>query len=176
MKRYSKEINGELVIKPANEIQIQFNGFVLVTPNENDILNNGWTLYSQDQEDLELDILSKRNEVIQKIIDYDSSNKVNIFYKDETPMWLDKSTRVSLKLRFELELKNGAHITVLWYDGVAYTMPIEEALNLLEALEVYAIRCYDTTQTHIYNVNQINSLEELNSYDYTSDYPEVLHF
>jgi hypothetical protein len=55
-------------------------------------------------------------------------------------------------------------------------MPIEEALNLLEALEVYAIQCYDTTQTHIYNVNQINSLEELNSYDYTSDYPEVLHF
>lgn len=176
MKRYSKEINGELVIKPANEIQILFNGFTLLNPNESDILNDGWHLYSKDQEDIDLELANKKDELIKKILEYDSSENVNIFYKDETPMWLDKTTRVSLNLRFDLELKNGHTTTVLWYDGIPYTMPIEEALQLLVLLEEYAIKCYDTTQMHIYKVNQINTIEELDVYNYKDGYPPILHF
>jgi hypothetical protein len=55
-------------------------------------------------------------------------------------------------------------------------MPIEEALQLLVLLEEYAIKCYDTTQMHVYQVNQINTIEELDVYNYKDGYPPILHF
>lgn len=175
MKKYSKLINNELVIKTANEIQIQFNGFILKNPSEGNILDDGWSLYSQEQEDIDLEIAAKKELIIQKIYDYDLSSNVNVFYKNNIAMWLDKTTRVSLKLRFELELKNGKNNTVLWYNGTPYEITIEEGLNMLEALEMYAIQCYDVTQMHINNVRHINTISDLENYNYQTGYPQVLY-
>lgn len=175
MKKYSKVINGETVIKAANEIEIKCSGFTFISPDETNILNDGWVLHSQDEEDIELEINNKRKEIIKLILDYDSSSKVNVFYKNGTPMWLDKTTRASLKIRFELELKQGNTDTILWYNGIPYKMKIEEALNLLELIELYAICSYDVTQQHINKINKITTIKELENYDYTLGYPLVLN-
>lgn len=92
------------------------------------------------------------------------------------PVWLDKVTRSGLMLRFNSELAMKKENTTLWYNGVSFTLPLNTAIQMLYALEVYASECYDNTQAHLANVSVLETIEEINEYDYTTGYPEKLRF
>ena len=47
---------------------------------------------------------------------------------------------------------------------------------MLSALELYALACYNVTAEHKVAVENLTSLEEVKSYDYTTGYPEKLSF
>jgi hypothetical protein len=59
---------------------------------------------------------------------------------------------------------------------MSIVIPCQVILDILSKLEVYAIDCYNTTTDHLYNINNISNIEELDSYDYTLNYPEKLTF
>lgn len=105
---------------------------------------------------------------------YDKSPAVNEFTINDIPVWFDKETRAGLKLRFEAELALGKTDTTLWYNGISFNLTLEQAIKMLHALEIYASKCYDVTQTHLSEIK--NLTVELESYDYTKDYPEKLKF
>lgn len=93
--------------------------------------------------------------------------------------WLDKATRVGLKLRFDAELAQGMEQTTLWDNGIGFPLPLVgegNAFELLNAIELYASACYDNTQKHIAAINALVSVDELVGYDYTSGYPAILEF
>jgi hypothetical protein len=64
----------------------------------------------------------------------------------------------------------------LWNNGQSYTLPLEQAQQILIALELYASACYDNTQSHIAEVQKLESKEAVESYDYTTGYPAKLAF
>lgn len=116
-------------------------------------------------------------EMLLKMIErYDSSSDVNQFTIGEYKTWLDKATRVGLRLRFEGEKETGVSETILWDNGVAFPLAVNDAINMLFAIEMYASACYDNTQKHIATVCALETLDELTSYDYTSGYPDKLVF
>jgi hypothetical protein len=47
---------------------------------------------------------------------------------------------------------------------------------MLFAIEVYASSCYDMTQYHLAQVNELEDINEIENYDYTTGYPEKLNF
>lgn len=47
---------------------------------------------------------------------------------------------------------------------------------MLYAIEIYASACYDNTQYHLSEVSKLETIEEIDAYDYTSGYPEKLQF
>lgn len=115
----------------------------------------------------------------ERIKAYDGSEYVNSFTFGGIPMWLDKATRVGLKLRFEAELALGKESTTLWLNGMDFTLPLsgeQSAMNVLTALEVYASASYDVTQMHLAQVDKMATAEEIMGYDWTSGYPEKLSF
>ena len=91
-------------------------------------------------------------------------------------MWLDKATRVGLKLRFDAEIASGQTNTTLWYDGTPFNQELTNAVQMLNAIELYASACYDNPQAHIASINAIEDLEALKNYDYRIGYPEKLRF
>ena len=91
-------------------------------------------------------------------------------------MWLDKATRVGLKLRFEAEIANGQTNTTIWYEGTPYNLELVNALQMLNAIELYASACYDNTQKHINAIKSMTTCDEIKSYDYRTGYPEKLRF
>lgn len=117
----------------------------------------------------------KRNKIVC-IQTYDTSDKVNSFTLSETKMWLDKSTRVGLMNSIGIEKQAGKTETTLWFNAVRYDIPIPLAIQMLNALELYALECYNVTQGHIASVNALQTMKEVNEYDYTSGYPEKLMF
>ena len=126
--------------------------------------------------DFELTLEGAKDQMKEKIIEYDSSDSVNDFSIQGIHLWLDLAKRTGLKLRFEAERAKGQEDTILWHDGMQFPLKIEDALMMLFAIEVYASACYDNTQLHISNVEKLESIEEVLAYEYKTGYPEKLEF
>ena len=174
MKLYEKIIDGKQQCKPANNIVIVKNGMQTINPTEEMILEDGWVEHIPVQ--YEPTIEDYRRDKIREIMEFDSSCEVNIFYIEEQEMWLDKATRVGLKLRFESEQEDGKTQTILWYNGTPFELELNTAIKMLHMIEKYASKCYDNTQTHIANVKAIEDMEALKNYDYRTGYPDKLRF
>ena len=178
MKLYEKIIDGKQHCKPANKIVIVKDGMQTFNPTEEMLFDDGWKVHEPIQyEPTEEEILNREKEyMIEEIIRYDSSIEVNVFYINDQEMWLDKATRVGLKLRFDAEIANGQTNTTIWYEGTPFNLELANALQMLNSIELYASACYDNTQSHIASINAIEDLETLKNYDYRTGYPEKLRF
>ena len=174
MKEYKKIIDGKEVIKSAERIVVRKNGMQTINPTEAQILADGWEIYERPIYTPTLEDIKARK--VDEILAYDSSEAVNEFTIGGQSVWLDKATRAGLLLRFEAESKVGREQTTLWNDGVSYTLPLVDAMQMLIALELYASECYDNTQRHLAEVSKLESIEEVESYDYTIGYPNKLAF
>ena len=197
MKQYIK--NNQ--IKTRQQIVIVKNGMRTINPTEEQILADGWEEYiapsvepiveEKEEEPSPLNntveipvpevsdkaaFVRARHKLRNAINRYDSSSEVNLFYMQGHPMWLDKSTRAGLMLRFQSEQAIGMEMTSLWYGGQMYELPLVNAFQMLYALEVYASACYDNTQKHLAAVNGLESLDAIESYDYREGYPNKLEF
>ena len=111
-------------------------------------------------------------EKIKEINDYDSSDNVNSFIYKGVEMWLDKLTRSGLIMRLNAEKAIGKTETTLWFGTMSFTLGIDDGLQLLTLIEVYASACYDNTASHIAAVEALNNIEDVYNYDYTVGYPQ----
>ena len=66
--------------------------------------------------------------------------------------------------------------TVLWYDATKYIIPISDALSMLNEIEMYALNCYNVTQSHIAAVRSLQTIKEVENYNFKVGYPEKLNF
>lgn len=107
---------------------------------------------------------------------YDISDTVNQFYLSGSPMWIDKDTRVGLMNSINIEKQAGRTDTNLWFAGVNFSFPIEQAVGMLNALELYALDCYNTTQRHIAAISAMTTKEDIEAYDFSINYPDKLNF
>lgn len=160
------------IIREKSKIVIIKDGKRIYNPSEELLLQNGWKLDSSKEEVLE----EYKKEKIKDIQRYDTSRAINGFTVNGVKMWLDKATRVGLMLRLQSEQQAGYNSTTLWYDNVEYVLPIEMAIQMLQNIELYASKCYDTTQGHIAFVKELDNIDDVKLYDYTSYYPEQLNF
>ena len=115
-------------------------------------------------------------DLIAQITAYDTSVAVNSFMLQDKEMWLPKETRVGLVNSVTIEKNAGKEVTGLWHDGVRYELPVDTALQMLAALELYALECYNVTAAHKAAVSALESVEDIVAYDYTQNYPEKLNF
>ena len=113
---------------------------------------------------------------INDILKYDSSPEVNGFYLNNELVWLSKDMRVGLVNSTTIEKNAGIKETTLWFEGKLLVMGVDKILEMLAALEIYAKKCYNKTQEHIVEVNDLEDVKDVDNYDYTVGYPEKLHF
>ena len=175
---YKKTIDGKQIIQHKNKIVIYKDDMQIFNPTKEMLLENGWEEYiTEPYEPTEEELLDRaKREMTDNINRHDTSTEVNAFYFNDIEMWFDKSTRACLLLRFEAEKSLDRKYTNLWYNGVDYSISIDQAFQMLYALEVYAAECYDVTQKHVYNVNGLSTIEEVENYNYRVGYPEKLRF
>lgn len=164
------------------ESLFKIEGNVTAAVLEHLIVNNDFTMTELKEiiilADLpEADSVLFLKKMISRLIsDYDSSSAVNEFYVAGLPVWLNKETRVGLALRFASEKGMGMENTTLWLDGMQFPFQIVIAEQILGAIEVYASKCYDNTQKHLFQVQNLNSVDELVRFDITEGFPEKLNF
>ena len=178
MKQYIKDNE----IKTRQQIVIVKDGMRTINPTEDMILDDGWVEYITPVSTISDEMREKaravrsRHQKRNEILDYDSSSDVNVFYINGHYVWLDKATRAGLMLRFDSEQAMGKEYTTLWYNGVQFAMSIAQGKQMLYAIENYASACYDNTQLHLSVLSTLQTIEEIESYDHTTGYPEKLNF
>ena len=163
-------------IKERKFIVITKDGGTTFNPTDEMLFEDGWELYVVPEPTKEELLARAKRDKKREIEHYDSSSEVNEFYVNDVPMWLDKSTRTGLMLRFNAEIAVKKQDTVLWYGEVSIPLQLNTAVQMLYALEVYASACYDNTQLHYANVDKLETIEEVENYDFRNGYPEKLRF
>ena len=113
---------------------------------------------------------------VAQIKTYDSSSDVNAFYINNHMLWLPKTTRASLSFSLAAEEAAGETTTEIWYKDLSFTLPIENVKQILNAIEIYAKKCFNVTNKHIQEVKKLDNIEAVENYNYKKDYPEKLRF
>lgn len=111
---------------------------------------------------------------ITEIAAYDTSSSVNGFKLNGMLVWLDKATRVGLMNSTTIAKAAGQETTTLWLGDVKLVVGCDKAIQLLSALEMYALECFNVTAAHKVAVSELKTIEEVRGYDYKSGYPKML--
>lgn len=112
--------------------------------------------------------------VLAEIEKHDTSPAVNSFILNRQRVWLDKATRVGLMNSTTIAKAMGQATTTLWLGDVKLVVECDKAIQLLSALEMYALECFNVTAAHKKAVAEMGTVEEVLGYDYTAGYPEML--
>lgn len=118
-------------------------------------------------------VLAKKAKIAE-ITAYDTSDKVNGFMLNGQIVWLDKATRVGLMNSTTIAKAAGQQTTTLWLGGLKLVVDCDKAIQLLSALEMYALECFNVTASHKQAVSELTTIEEVKVYDYKKDYPKML--
>lgn len=112
--------------------------------------------------------------MLAEITAYDSSSSVNSFLLNGMQVWLDKATRVGLMNSTTIAKAMGQQKTTLWLGSYQLEVDCDKAIQLLSALEMYALECFNVTASHKATVGELKTIEEVLTYDYKSGYPDKL--
>ena len=115
-----------------------------------------------------------KREVLKKIDAYDKSSAVNGFILNGETVWLDKATRVGLMNSTSITKAMGQPTTTLWLGESKMEVPCDTAIQLLSALEMYALECFNVTAAHKKAVSELATIEDVEKYDITAGYPAQL--
>lgn len=111
---------------------------------------------------------------IEELGHYDSSHSVNSFMLNDEPVWLAKADRVGLQNSLTIEKNAGKTESTMWFNDKCYTVEIDKALALLAQIELYALECYNVTAKHKNSINALTTIEEVESYNFMTGYPEQI--
>ena len=168
------ELVGLECINPKNDKHI-----LRLSPNSKNMEKDEWD--DSDTRIVSIIIKNKptlldiKNHLLSLQKDYDNSIEVNCFILNDERVWLDKATRVGLFNIVNLEKSSGVDTTTLWFNNIPTKINVDKALSLLTAVELYAKKCFDNTQKHYAEINQLESIEACLAYDITKDYPDILN-
>lgn len=115
-----------------------------------------------------------RASMLAEITAYDASSAVNAFLLNGMQVWLDKATRVGLMNSTTIAKNMGQEKTTLWMGSYQLEVECDKAIQLLSALEMYALECFNVTAAHKKAVSELDNIEAVLTYDYKSGYPEKL--
>lgn len=130
--------------------------------------------FGLEEEDTPLS--KQKRKLINEIDAYDTSDEVNSFFLNGIKVWLNKDTRVGLMNSLTIEKNSGKEESTLWFNNICITINCDAAIQMLSALELYALSCYNITAQHRIAVQNLTTLDAAMAYDYTTGYPERLSF
>ena len=184
MKLYFKTIENKAVRKQLKEIIIRKDGKQIINPSEEMAIEDGWQEYivpvHEPTEEELLENAKKRK--LDELMMYDKSSEVNnciISYQGEKILyWADKSERNALKeaVRDCISMERNEYRLDLRDKQMSISVNCTVLLQLLTSLEVYAIDCYNCTTDHVYAIKALQTINEVEEYDFYVGYPERLQF
>ena len=125
--------------------------------------------------DAELLAVAKEQK-IREIDAYNDSDSVNGFYINGVKVWVDAETRVKGVNGAKAKQTLGATTMSQWLGGQEFTLSPSMAVMLYAQIESYALDCQNVTEAHKAAVLALNTVEEVEAYDITQGYPEMLSF
>lgn len=138
-------------------------------------LKSGTATGGSDLEE-EVTLEAAKKAKIEEIEAYNESKDVNIFYLNDTPLWLTPDLRTNVERQIKARQSLGQNIAPIAIGGTVMDIPCEQGLQMLAELEIYAADAYNATEMHKAAVNALTDVESVKAYDYKTGYPEIKRF
>ena len=103
---------------------------------------------------------------------YDASTAVNEFTLNGVTMWISPADRSNYMLTIEGAQRQGMSSVPF----LGQTIPVNDAMSMLDAVNIYAMQCVGVTQAHEIAINALSTISAVDNYDFTVGYPQKLSF
>lgn len=157
-------------------ISIVIDNMRVFNPSEEQLLAAGYTEYVEPMPTAEQLLERAKQEKITELEAYDSSDAVNSFTLGGQSMWLTREERTQIDESINAYEGVGMQAMTKYFGGVAYTFPLAVWKQMLNALIVYASEALNVTEGHRAAVLQLQTVQEVEEYDFTTGYPTKLVF
>ena len=111
-----------------------------------------------------------------QIESYDKSSAVNSFSINGTSMWLNVNQRQQLATQINVNEIAGNETMTRWFNETSFTFPVSTWKQMLVALELYAGEAINVTESHKAAVDALNTVEDIDNYNFKVGYPNKLNF
>ena len=120
---------------------------------EYDLVSEEW------KEQCKATLEKAKKEKLAAILAYDTSSDVNGFMLNGNKVWIDKETRVGLMNSTTIAKSVGQKTTTLWLGSMKLVVDCDKVIQLLSALEMYALDCFNVTASHKQAVSELTTIE-----------------
>ena len=118
-----------------------------------------------------------KREKISEIDWYDNSEAVNGFTVNNAfTAWFSVQERLNYKQSIESAKLLGVNDLAFFIGDIMLNVSVSNAEMMLAALQLYADQCFIVTKQHKLTVESLETIEEVDEYDYKKGYPEKLNF
>ena len=143
----------------------------IINPTEEELIRHGYVETEDSPEELLQEAIESKKREIEA---YDSSEAVNSFKLNGMSVWINREDRIGTRRAIELDVENGKTESEIWLNGFRLVVNCRLAMKLLDMVGHYAYDAYNVTQMHLHEVQQLESVKEVEKYDYKTGYPEKL--
>ena len=176
MKRYYNQTTKKWYTEGNSITKNISNGVFSGIPSVEQLESWGYEEYIEPTPTPEELLARAKSAKIAELEAYDASEEVNSFSVDGKTMWLDAATRQQLRISLDALSQAGRENVTKWFDGFEYTYPIDVWYYMLGLVEVYASDALNVTESHKAAINAMESVEDVEEYDFRANYPEHLEF
>ena len=118
-----------------------------------------------------------KNEMLHKIEQYDQSDNVNSFLVNNSiTAWFTPQERSNYKSSIDAAKLLGMDILSFYINDIMLNVSPINAEQMLAQIQLYADQCFIITKQHKAAVESLQTIEEIDNYDYMSNYPDRLNF
>ena len=117
----------------------------------------------------------KKGKIVQ-VKEYDKSDNVNKFIINGEAVWMDKDTRMGIVGGIRAQKEEGATTVSVMFGNTWYNIPVQDALDILNTVEIYAMACFKRTSEHLAAIEELQTIDAVSEYDFTTGYPKVEEF
>ena len=169
--QYSKIINDQRVI---------FSGVLVVgdrqviNPTHDQLIAAGWEEYTPPPAETPTDIDMAKAAKIAEIAAYSDSDAVNSVTFNGIKTWLTRTVRDGYDTSITAAKNLGEPNVTFMVGDKEMQLPVEQARRVLDLVQRYADACFLVTERHKIAMRALQTVEEVEAYDYTTGYPEKL--
>lgn len=169
--QYSKTINDQRVI---------FSGVLVVgdrqviNPTHDQLIAAGWEEYTPPPVETPTEIDMAKAAKIAQIAAYSDSDAVNSITFHGIKTWLTRTVRDGYDTSITAAKNLGEPNVTFMVGDKEMQLPVEQARRVLDLVQRYADACFIVTERHKIAVKALQTVEEVEAYDYTKGYPEKL--
>lgn len=165
MKRFRKDT------EIYNGRYITDGSVTIINPTEEELIRHGYVETEDSPEELLQEAIESKKREIEA---YDNSEAVNSFKLNGVSVWINREDRIGTRRAIELDVESGRTESEIWLNGFRLVVNCQLAMKLLDMVGHYAYKAYNVTQAHLHEVQQLESVKEVEKYDYRKGYPEKL--
>ena len=154
-KKMDAENEFEALTEWCNQCKTRAAYLMNLGEKEYDLVSEEW------RERCKATLEKAKKEKLAAILAYDTSSDVNGFMLNGNKVWLDKETRMGLMNSTTIAKSVGQKTTTLWLGSIKLVVDCDKAIQLLSALEMYALDCFNVTASHKQAVSELTTIEEV---------------